>query len=133
MNKYVPIFQPAQELAKEIAVGLSPPGRYQAVRKYIIENFCYDYIRALKVRKRGALPDLSGCWHKKSGICLDLAALTAVMLREVGIPCQLVIGHADRKYHAWVEAYPGGGMIRFDPAAEICHQKVATYTPERMQ
>jgi transglutaminase-like putative cysteine protease len=39
---------------------------------------------------------------KKSGICLDLAALVVALLRIMGIPAKLTIGMADRQYHAWV-------------------------------
>lgn len=131
MGKYVPVFQPAEQAAAQLCEGMSPPGRYKAITRYITENYCYDYIRAFAVKKRGAMPDLLSCWKKKSGICLDLASLTVVMLRAVEIPSHLVIGYADRQYHAWVEAYPGGSMIRFDPTAEICHKKVSQYSAER--
>jgi hypothetical protein len=39
------------------------------------------------------------------GICFDYAAVTAAMLRGLGIPCKLVAGYAGAAYHAWIRAY----------------------------
>ena len=48
------------------------------------------------------------------GICQDISSLVVIMLRAVGIKSYLCIGHADSTYHAWVQAYIGGKVYRYD-------------------
>ena len=64
-------------------------------------HFIYDYIKAATV-KAGTLPDIDGSFAKKAGICQDLSAIMVCMLRTQGIPSRLIIGYADKQYHAWV-------------------------------
>lgn len=78
------------------------------------------------------LPDIKGLLKKKVGICYDIASLAVAMLRISGIPAKLVIGMADKNYHAWVEIINNGGKIlRYDPTFDIYNKKVNKYIVER--
>ena len=127
MSAYVPHHDPSILKAKELSSGLSQQARYKAIRSYINRSFVYDHIKAATVKKRGVLPDIASCWDKRMGICQDLAAMAVGMFRAVGLKAQLVIGHADGMYHAWVETVYG----IYDPTAEIQHKSVKKYNPER--
>lgn len=58
---------------------------FETIRGYIKANYMYDYVKAATVAG-GTLPDIDGCYEKKMGICQDLAALAACMLRVQGVP-----------------------------------------------
>ena len=116
MSKYVPYHAESQGFAKQLCRGISDPvKKLKIITSYVSGSIGYDYIRATQVAKlKGQYPDVSGCWSKHMGICLDTAALTVGMLRAVGIRAYLCIGHADRNYHAWVEVEINGQTYRYD-------------------
>ncbi|MCH8273539.1 MAG: transglutaminase domain-containing protein [Armatimonadetes bacterium] len=75
----------------------------------------------------------------KEGVCRDYSILTATLLRAAGIPAKLVTGavYADGAfyYHAWVEAWTGGGWLALDPTlggglVDATHIKFAEGDPE---
>lgn len=74
--------------------------KMNAVITYISKFFVYDYVKAVTAKK-GTMPDINACFNNHMGICQDLAALFACMMRVQGIPTKLVIGYADDEYHAW--------------------------------
>ena len=102
------------------------------VRKYVMKNFNYDYIKSVTV-KPGLLPQIDECWKNKMGICQDLSALTCAMLRSQGVPARLVIGTVgSNTYHAWVVAVVNGDNRFFDPTAEMnASSKNEQYSTER--
>ena len=54
------------------------------------------------------------------------------MLRTQGIPSRLMIGYADKQYHAWVTTTVGNKEEFFDPTAALNSiSKVKSYTTER--
>lgn len=114
--------------AKELASGLTQKQRYMAITEFINRNFVYDFVKALTIKRYGGKPDPEGCWQKHMGICGDLSALTVAMLHAAGLEANLVVGHADGIYHAWVESAYG----IYDPTAEIQKKKVAKYTKEKI-
>jgi hypothetical protein len=75
----------------------------------------YEKVRSYPVRKKAASPqsveeicsamDMACIWYWKEALCLQRSAATACLLREYGVPAQLVIGaqHMPFKAHAWVE------------------------------
>ena len=66
------------------------------------------------------------------GICQDLSAVTAAMLRTMGIPGRLIIGYADDNYHAWTQTVVDGNDEFFDPTAAVGGiNSVKTYSVER--
>lgn len=102
------------------------------IRHFIKANFSYDYIKACKVSKKGVLPDIDSTWQNRAGICQDLAALAVCLLRTCQIPAKLVIGHADKKYHAWVEFELNGRKMRYDPTVDVgALRKPNKYIKER--
>ena len=100
------------------------------IEQYIVKNYTYDYVQAI-LRKK-SLPDISGCFKKKMGICQDLAALMVSLLRLNQVPAKLIIGYYGSSYHAWVEAYNGIIWTKIDITAKITGSKVdKEYTIER--
>lgn len=94
--------------------------KYEAVRAYIQANYAYDQDKASKVRSMtGVLPDIDYCVENQMGICQDLAATVACMLRVQGIPTKLVIGRAGGYYHAWNAVYIAGEEIFYDPTEDL--------------
>lgn len=127
----MPVHEPAAAKARALCKGVrSLQERYELITRYVSNTIAYDYVRALKIPKRGGLPDVPRCWDLRMGICLDIAALTVGMLRAVSIPANLVIGWADGHYHAWVEARIGGTRYLYDH--DDPKRTVKTYKRERM-
>jgi hypothetical protein len=52
-----------------------------------------------------AAVDMACIWYWKEALCLQRSAATACLLKECGVPAQLVIGAQQMpfKAHAWVE------------------------------
>lgn len=123
---------PAVQLSMEICQGLeSDSDKFEAILKYLSSNFVYDFVRAATVAP-GSMPDLDRCVETRMGICQDLAALAACMLRVQGIPAKLVIGYADDSYHAWNSVLVDGAYELLDITAEVkAISKNVTYTVER--
>lgn len=132
-NQYVNYTEESESVRKaaELCEGKTEAEAYREICAYVRKNFAYDYIKAIR-RDAGMLPDPEGAFRKRMGTCQDLAALTVAMLRSRGIPAKLVIGYADRQYHAWTESRVGEQTKRFDPCAEIgAIRTVKKYAPER--
>ncbi len=118
--------------SQELCLGLtSDSDKVRAIYEYVTKNVVYDYILAATV-KSGYLPDVDSVLSCRKGICFDVAALMACMLRTQDIPTQLVIGYADKNYHAWNNIYVDGEWLRYDATAVISNTKVSTYTQERV-
>ena len=112
---------PCVKEAAEICKGLeTDKEKFETIRKYVVKNFQYDYIKSVTVAgSSGLLPDIEGCWKGKKGICQDLSAMACAMMRTQGIPARLVIGTlGSGTPHAWVMAWVDGEDIFFDPTAE---------------
>lgn len=128
-TKTTPAVLKSEELCQGIA---GQKARFEAIRKFIVTGFAYDFVKMVTV-KPGMMPDIDGCFEKRMGICQDLAAMAACMLRVQGIPAKLMIGELDNgMYHAWVVAVVDGEEILFDPTAELnAVSKDSEYTIER--
>ncbi len=122
----------AVRISEELCKGLTTDReKFEAIRAYMQSSFTYDYIKAATVQG-GTLPDIDGTLEKGMGICQDLAAIAACMLRVQGVPTQLTIGYADRNYHAWNTVWIDGEEQRYDPTAELnAIPQNAVYTVER--
>lgn len=109
----------AVELSMQVCAGLeSDREKVEAVRSYIKGNFLYDFVKAATV-PAGTMPDIDGCIEARLGICQDLTALAACMLRVQGIPTKFVIGYADRSYHAWNSVLLDGEYELLDVTADM--------------
>ncbi|MCR5094504.1 MAG: transglutaminase-like domain-containing protein [Lachnospiraceae bacterium] len=88
------------------------------VYNYLISNITYDSEEAESVQS-GYIPDVDEVLDRRTGICLDYAALMATMLRSQRIPTRLEVGYAGIAYHAWVSTYIEdvgwvNGIVEFD-------------------
>jgi hypothetical protein len=75
----------------------------------------YSRVRSCPVRKRAPSPytiqelcsavDMASIWYWKEVLCLQRSAATACLLRQFGVPAEMVIGARQMpfKAHAWVE------------------------------
>ncbi|MEG0126135.1 MAG: transglutaminase-like domain-containing protein [Clostridia bacterium] len=120
--------------ANEICQGLSSDQeKFQVVYDYVISHMVYDYVLAITVQKAtGYLPELDKVYQKNMGICFDFAATMASMLRSQGVPTRLVIGFADKTYHAWNDVYVNDEWTRCDATSAVCGNTIQNYTVERM-
>lgn len=123
-NQYVNFEQATKTVSKAKELIGNESNTLEKVRKiyeYVTTNLTYDKQRAATV-KSGYLPELDSVLVEKKGICFDYAALMAGMLRSQGVPCKLVIGYADKAYHAWISVWTDesgwiDGAIYFDGTA----------------
>lgn len=104
--------------------------KYQVIYRYMANHMVYDFDKARRVSS-GYLPVVDDVLYEQKGICFDLSALMAAMLRAQGIPTQLVIGYADTIYHAWNMVYLDGVWYRCDITSDIMCMNVSRYTTER--
>ncbi|MBR4528962.1 MAG: transglutaminase domain-containing protein [Lachnospiraceae bacterium] len=88
------------------------------VYNWLIANVTYDEEEAKSVQS-GYIPDIDAVMERRTGICLDYAALMAAMLRSQRIPTRLEVGYAGIAYHAWISTYIKdigwvNGIVQFD-------------------
>lgn len=105
--------------------------KVDAATTWVTRYIRYDYMLSLTVEK-GYLPSPDRTLESRQGICFDFAALYAAMMRSQGIPCQLVIGQADNRYHAWNMVLVEGKWQRVDCTAVSAAMNVLRYTAERV-
>jgi transglutaminase-like putative cysteine protease len=132
-NQYVNYNQLSAAVAdaEKLCAGKSEKEIFDILCDYMRTSFVYDYIRAATVQA-GALPDIDGSYKKKMGICQDLSAIFCCMMRTQGLPARLIIGYADKQYHAWTVTEIGGREYFFDPTAALnAISKVKDYSMER--
>ncbi len=85
--------------------------KIEAIYEYMVKNFSYDYEKMKAVDQgtegKAYVPDIDSTYDVKMGICYDLSALTASMLRSVSIPAKVVTGYTSTtiSYHAWNRIY----------------------------
>ncbi len=85
--------------------------KIEAIYKYMVENFSYDYDKMETVNDEYAdkayVPDIEKIYALKTGICYDVSALFAAMLRSVSVPAKVVTGYSSNTvaYHAWNSIY----------------------------
>ena len=120
----------AVAVARDICGGMDDQSKCLAVLDYIAKHVKYDFFSAMKVEST-YLPEPDQTLQKGKGICFDYAALMCAMLRSQGVPAKLMIGYADKMYHAWVNAYVGDAWVQYDPTFESTGNKANTYTVER--
>ena len=133
-NQYVNFTPESQvvAVAAELCQGLETGAeKLAAVRAYIQENYLYDYIKAVTTTP-GQMPDIEGCMESRMGICQDLAAMAAAMLRSQGVPVEFVVGYAGNVYHAWTVVLLEEGNVLYDPTVDVNGIAAgAVYTTER--
>ena len=128
-NQYVDYVQTTNAVLKSDELA-TQGDIYKTVCDFMINEFQYDFVRA-KTISPGALPEIDQCFDNRAGICQDLSAVMVCMLRVQGIPAKLMIGYADKYYHAWTVAVVDGQEVFFDPTAAIGCLNASKYTIER--
>jgi len=103
--------------------------KIKAIYTFCARKISYHYARA-NSSKSGYLPNLDEVLAERKGICFDYAALMACMLRVQGVPAQLVIGYADKAYHAWNNVSLNGKWYRYDATFASMGNKAQSYTEE---
>ena len=131
-NQYVDyeLWTSAVQKSDEICGGMPADQAFEAVRNFISSEFAYDFVRA-KTIPAGTKPDIDYCYDNRMGICQDLSAVTACMLRVQGVPTKLVIGYADKYYHAWTTVTINGEEVFFDPTNAVGAIDAKKYKTER--
>jgi transglutaminase-like putative cysteine protease len=80
--------------------------KVKAIYSYVVKNFDYDYDK-LGDLQSGYIPDIKIVYKNQKGICYDISAVIASMLRSQGIRVRLVTGYTPNisVYHAWNVIY----------------------------
>lgn len=88
--------------------------KIKVIYKYLVTNYHYDYEKYYQ-NSSGNLsyytPNVDETFNSKKGICYDMAALTAAMMRSVGLQTKMVTGYPKTayyngsQYHAWNKVY----------------------------
>ena len=77
-------------------------GLYQTVRRFPLKRPEDPRVSALQIF---AAIDLACIWYWKEILCLQRSAAAACLLRQHGVPAEMIIGaqHTPFRAHAWVE------------------------------
>lgn len=88
--------------------------KIKGIYKYLVTNYHYDY-KKFEKNSSGKLgyytPNINTTYKTKKGICYDMSALTASMLRSIGVQTKMITGYPDNRYfdgesyHAWNKLY----------------------------
>ena len=116
----------SQELCKDAVTDIE---KIEILSDYVMRALAYDHIKARTV-KSGYIPDIDQVLERRKGICFDYSAVFACMLRVQNIPSKLVIGYADRYYHAWNSVYLNGEWERYDLTFTDSGTEISNYTQE---
>lgn len=113
----------AKSLTKKIK---QPEDKIKIIYEYIVKNYKYDYAKQKKLKNSSGnyVPNINSIYKSKKGICYDIAAVYASMLRSIGIETKLVTGFCDNieGYHAWNKVYDAKKKkwITMDLTYDIC-------------
>lgn len=108
---------------------VSDKEKTRILSEYVMRAIFYDYFKAITV-KSGYVPDVDAIIESKKGICFDYSSVFACMLRVQNIPTKLIIGYADKTYHAWNSVLLDGEWILYDTTFTASGKKVQKYTQE---
>jgi hypothetical protein len=99
VRAYVALIRFDLFLAREDFAGL-----YDAVRRRPCQRIAFDDQATTKIC---SAIDLACIWYWKHVLCLQRSAVAACLLKDNGIPAELVIGaqHMPFRAHAWVEVH----------------------------
>ncbi|MBQ3302292.1 MAG: transglutaminase domain-containing protein, partial [Eggerthellaceae bacterium] len=98
--------------ARELTSDSSNEGEaVEAICTYVVKNVAYDKAKAAELATAtGYIPDPDETLSTGKGICFDYAALSAAMLRSMGLPAKVITGYVGQEqlYHAWIMVYIDG-------------------------
>lgn len=110
--------------------------RIKKVYKYLVENYSYDYNKMKQINSGQITtytPNISSVYKSKKGICYDMAALNAAMLRSLGIKTKLIKGYSTNSglqgvYHAWNKISSGSSWYVVDTTYDMQKYKKVNYS-----
>lgn len=108
----------------------------RTIYKYIVKNFGYDYDKVATLTS-GYIPDIEIVYKNKKGICYDISAIMAAMMRSQGVEVKLVTGYTPNikgVYHAWNSVYDekNGTWYTIDATYDIAmYQANRKYTMKK--
>lgn len=118
----------ANQIAKKYSGQMN---KIKGIYKYLVTNYHYDYNKYSK-NNGGSLeyytPNINTTYKTKKGICYDISALTAAMLRSIGVQTKMITGYPSNKYfdgksyHAWNKLYSKEKKkwIIIDVTCDVC-------------
>jgi len=120
-NQYVQFNKDSEVVAKGAELVSEAHDDLEAIDDiydYLVGNITYDKEKAANAQG-GYIPDVDEILEKKTGICIDYAAVMTSMLRSQKIPTRMEIGYAGSAYHAWISTYVKdigwiNGVVEFD-------------------
>lgn len=98
-----PPIKKADALTKNKKVDMA---KIETIYNYVVKNYLYDY-KKLESLSSGYIPNINIIYKNKKGICYDISAIIAAMMRSEGIQVKLVTGYTPNVdvYHAWNMIY----------------------------
>lgn len=63
--------------------------------------------------------DLQECMEKKIGCCFHFTRIAHMLLKDAGIPNEVVVGKCNGNNHGWIAAMINGKKVYIDPASVI--------------
>lgn len=97
-----------QIIQMTIKKGMSTRQKVKAVHDWLIKNVKYDYYNYL----RGTVPRVShmakGALLRGIAVCDGYSEAFQKIMKELGIPCKVIIGEAQGGGHAWNKVKVGG-------------------------
>lgn len=105
------VIKRANKIAKKYKGQLN---KVKGIYKYLVTNYHYDYNKFSKNSSGNLgyyMPNINTTYKTKKGICYDISALTASMLRSIGVQTKMITGYPSNKYfdgrsyHAWNQFY----------------------------
>lgn len=118
------------ELKKWVSPDDSEKIKFQKISNVARYHYGYDYLAVIR-KRLATYVDLDYILTNYLGTCEELSVLAVAFFRLEGIPARLVIGKADGRSHAWVEALINGKIKLLDPSVTEYVQPTVTYIPER--
>lgn len=82
--------------------------KVKKIYNFVIKNFEYDYeLLETKTNTAYYVPSINDTYERRLGICYDISAVLAGMLRSVGVEARIVTGYSPNisEYHAWNQIY----------------------------
>ena len=99
-------------MARELTASATNEGQIvETICTYVANHVTYDTAKAEELSKSsGYIPDPDETLATGKGICFDYAALSAAMLRSLGMPTKVMTGYVgdEQLYHSWIMVFADG-------------------------
>ena len=122
--------------ARANTAGMTDQQIFNVVFQHLAGGYTYDMaVYEAQSLPAGYKPTPDTTFATKKGICYDLSALMAAMLRSCGVPCKLVKGSSDLVggYHAWNQVLLGGSWKTVDMTVVVVYRDGGAKYPTYME